>query len=128
MRIRPVYSFSRSTKSVAEYLKSHPAIIFLGFKEFHKIVGKHTEIKADHLQYLPYLIRRGTYAKDSARPNCVTIFHRSGYDGKLYQAGIKATGNGSEVWVQTYHRTDLTKTNRLLSKHGLLLRGSDKLD
>lgn len=110
-------------RPVAEHLKCHPAIVFLGHTEFKKIVGKHQEIKAEHLQYLPYMIKHGTYAHDLNRPNCVTIFHKSDYDGQLYQAGIKATVRGSEVWVQTYHRTELARAKKLLEKRGCLLAG-----
>jgi len=100
-------------RPVAQHLKCHPAIVWLGAAELSKIVKKHgSEIKLEQLQCLPFAIRDGEYYSEIKRPNCVTVYYRD-RDTKLqYIIGLKPASRGCEVWVQTFFRIDDTKAAR----------------
>ncbi len=107
-------------RDVAEYLESHPAIVFLGHHELLKIRTSHLEIEVKEFQTLPMMIKDGRYIKDNKRANCVTLFYESIDTHKFYTAGLKATDSGGEVWVQTFHRTTANKARKREKRHGYL--------
>ncbi len=110
-------------RPVAEHLKCHPAVVYLGHKEVLKIAGKHKEIIVPHLQYLPYAIKEGSYYEEAPRPLCVTILYTDKETSKSYLIGLKSAGRGGEVWVQTFHRIDETKVARKKSSCTLIYSG-----
>ena len=84
-------------RPVAEYLGCHPAVVFLGYKEFQKIAKKHDKIRREEFQTLPIMIKKGRYIKDAGRRNCVTVFYSDPDSGNIYTAGIKSACQGAEV-------------------------------
>jgi hypothetical protein len=107
-------------RPVAEHLGCHPAIVYLGSKEFAKIVRKHSELKVAEFQQLPFAISKGKYLQDEARPRSATVIYRSNEDRRLYLVGIKSAGRGSEVWVSTYYRIDEISATRRERKGAVL--------
>jgi len=71
-------------RTVASYLRCRPAIVYLGHEEVLKIVHKHSEIRVEELQCLPFAIAKGEYREDRQRGRCVTIFYKSPINNKLY--------------------------------------------
>jgi hypothetical protein len=109
----PALQMGDLPRPVAEYLKCHPAIVWLGPNELTKIARKHgDDIKLEQLQCMPFALRDGEYYTEDRRPNCVTIIYRERTAGLQYTIGLKAAGRGSEVWVQTFHRIDDRKAAR----------------
>jgi hypothetical protein len=92
---------------VAEYLGCHPAIVYLGHNEVIKIVRKHSAIRVEELQCLPFAIAKGEYREDQARGKCVTVFYNEPSKNKLYIIGLKSACRGGEVWVQSFYRLPL---------------------
>ena len=107
-------------RPVAEHFKCHPAIIWLGTKELAKIVSKHSDIRLEQLQSLPYMIRDGTHYLEAIHPNSVPIFYRSAAEARWYIIGVKPASRGSEVWVQTFFYISDKKAARRLARASLL--------
>ena len=110
-------------RPVAEYLKCHPAIVFIGNKEFFKIRKRHPNIEVAEFQHLTLAVRNGLYLTDSSRPNCVTLIYRNPDNGKLYQVGLKSALQGGEVWVATYHRTNPGNAKQRMNQSDVLCGG-----
>jgi hypothetical protein len=108
-------------RTVAEYLRCHPAIVYLGHRELKKIFDKHGEIAVAQFQQLPFAISKGKYLYDAKRRQSVTILYKSPDDNLIYLAGLKATDSGREVWVSTYHRISELKALKREQEHGVLL-------
>jgi len=109
---KPALQVGDLPRGIAVFLKCHPAIVFLGTKEVHKIVRKHPEIKLDELQCLHIAIKEGEYYFDKSRSNCVTIFYTPRDKRDIYLIALKATQGGYEVWVQTFHRISPSKAEK----------------
>lgn len=102
---KPAIRVGELPRPVAELLHCHPAIVWLGLETFYKIARKHPEIAVAEFQQLYFLIAKGTYHRDPARPNCVSV-HSPLVDEALCTAALKAADRGCEVWVSTFHRTN----------------------
>lgn len=76
-------------RPVAEQLKCHPAIVWLGTQELSKIVTKHSSIRVEQLQCLPAAIRDGHYYLEQQRPFCLTVFYTEAATGREYIIGLK---------------------------------------
>jgi hypothetical protein len=109
---KPVLTIGNLPRSVAAYLKAHPAIVYLRRRELIKILEKHTEIELDHLMHLTFAIEKGKYYSDPNRTNCVSSIYYNNDNEKAYVVGIKTALNGSEVWISTYHRSTRVKLER----------------
>lgn len=109
---RPYLLVGELPRPVATYLGCNPGLVYLGRNELMKITFKHKEIAREELQCLPHMIKSGRYLTVSDRANCVTIIAAGLATDLLYQCGIKATANGGEVWIQTFHRTTPKKAER----------------
>jgi hypothetical protein len=109
-------------RPVAEYLRCHPAIVYLGHSEVLKIVRKHREIRVEELQCLPYAIANGEYRDDPQRGQCVTVYYNESTRNKLYIVGLKSACRGGEVWVQTFHRTTPDKAKNKQQNSTLLYK------
>jgi hypothetical protein len=99
-------------RPVAEYLKCHPAIVWLGTPELRKIVNKHSPIRVEQLQRLPLAMQDARYYLEPARPHCVTAFYFEPTSERQYILGLKPASHGSEVWVQTFFYIDNKKAAR----------------
>lgn len=99
-------------RPMAALMNCHPAIVYLGHKEFHHIVTRHKEMQREEFQLIPSLIKTGTYYAHDQYPRSLTIFGELLHDGKLYTLGLKSANGGGEVWVQTMFRTGVKKALR----------------
>lgn len=97
---------------VAALWNCHPAVVYLGHKEFHHIASRHVEMKREEFQLIPSLITTGAYYAHEDFPKSLTIFGELMHDGKLYTLGLKSANGGGEVWVQTMFRTGVKKALR----------------
>jgi hypothetical protein len=109
-------------RPVAAYLGCHPAIVYLGHSEVLKIVRKHSEIRVEELQCLPYAIADGEYRDDAQRGRCVTVFYNEPRKNKLYIIGLKAACRGCEVWVQSFYRTTPDKAKNKRQNNSFLYK------
>jgi len=99
-------------RRVAEITGCHPAIVYMGKKEFWHITRSHPEMRREEFQLAPWLIRDGSYYVDGRRANQMTIYGQLEHDSKLYTLGLKSVDHGCEVWVQTMYRIDPKKAER----------------
>lgn len=109
---RPNLTMGDLPRPVARIMNCHPAIVFLGHKEFQHIASSHKEIQRAEFQLIPWLIRDGSYYFHAQYPKSITVFGQLMHDNKLYTLGLKAAGGGCEVWVQTMFRMGLKKAMR----------------
>jgi hypothetical protein len=109
-------------RTVAEITGCHPAIVYLGKREFWHIARSHPEMQREEFQLVPWLLKDGSYYVDERRPNQMTIYGRLQHDRKLYALCLKAVDHGCEVWVQTMYRIDDKKAQRR-SKNMTLIFG-----
>jgi hypothetical protein len=105
----PALQMGDLPRPVAEYLKCHPAIVWLGPNELAKIVRKHgDDIRHEQLQCMPFAIKDGEYYTEECRPNCVTIIYRERNVGLQYTIGLKAAGgaarSGSKRFIELMTR------------------------
>ena len=73
-----------------------------------------------HFPMLPITIEFGRCVLE--RPRCLSFFY---FDevvfGKWFQVALKANGDGTEIWVSTFHRSRSGEVARITNK-GTILR------
>ncbi|WP_045369001.1 hypothetical protein [Methyloceanibacter caenitepidi] len=110
-------------RPVAEHMRCHPAVVFLGSNEIKKIRMKHPEIGYEELQLLFLAIREGEYrTDDQRRERCATVFWTFKETGETFVVGLKSASQGGEVWVSTFHRISGRKLSKKIQRTKFLYR------
>ncbi|MFD0985656.1 hypothetical protein [Methyloligella solikamskensis] len=104
-------------RQVAKHMGCHPAVVYLGGAELHKITLKHKDISAERLQMLFMAIRDGEYRTDDQnRARHLTVIWEFPETRETYVIGLKSASNGGEVWICTYYKISGRKLDKKLRK------------
>ena len=88
----------------------------LSRKSFFHIRDTHSHIKLEHFKMLPDAIRRGFVILESSRPWFATICYIHRESSIRYAIPIKATKQGDEIYIQSFHRMKPRQTKALLNR------------
>ncbi len=120
---KPAIQVGDLPRPVAEFLRCHPAIVWLGIETFYKIAKKHPEIAVAEFQQLFLLVASGAYYLDPDRPRSVTVYRQLADSPEFYMTALKSAAGGCEVWVQTFHRTNEKQISRITRSCTLIHQG-----
>jgi hypothetical protein len=73
---------------------------------------------------LPIGLARGLVITDGRTPRSVVVCYVAPDSNVRHKVVVKATANGSELWVSTFHRTKPRQTRALLAR-GRVLKTHD---
>ncbi|MEM1352893.1 MAG: hypothetical protein AAGF27_11135 [Pseudomonadota bacterium] len=94
--------------------------VYLGQSGLAHIATKHPDISDFDLLWLPLVIASGQIVHVEKNQKQVLVAYKA-EPNKFYRSALKAAENGTEVWVDSFYRTDGKQFLRL-AKQGPVLR------
>ncbi|MEC5290692.1 hypothetical protein VSX64_07395 [Aurantimonas sp. C2-6-R+9] len=106
---------------VAQHLGAPLQIAYLSGESVRHIIDLHPDISLIDMLCLPLMIQDGLWVADKI--SAAACVYRHPENGNQYKAAVKATAEGFETYISTFHRCADRQLQGIL-KRGPVLRGT----
>jgi hypothetical protein len=93
-------------------------MIHLSGATLKHIFERHPDVDMFQMLILPFALRSGLWIADRGTTSCVSYLHE--VTGRYYKVSLKSAMQGTEVYVTTFHKTNLRQTQSIRNRGPIL--------
>lgn len=95
-------------------------LVHLSNQSLKHIKARHPDITDFELLLIPFVVQKGLILQQQNRPKVILACYQQPASHRRFLAAMKVSDRGTEVWLDSFYRTRLRETARLLRKANVL--------